>query len=47
MCYEDVNKLFVIISTATRRTGRLLSDQLSNYGLEEGKHFVCTGHDID
>jgi glycosyltransferase involved in cell wall biosynthesis len=47
ICYEDVSKLFVIISTATRRTGQLLSDQLRNYGLEEGKHFVCTGHDID
>lgn len=43
LCYDDDSKLFVIISTSTRRTGAALADQLRGYGLEEDRHFICTG----
>lgn len=46
-CYDDDSKLFVIISTATRRTGTALADQLRNYGLEEGRHFTCAKFEED
>lgn len=44
-CYDDINKLFVIISTATRNTTAILANQLSSYGLKEGKHFISVGCD--
>lgn len=47
LCYEDYSKLFIIISTSTRRTGKVLSDQLRSYGLEEGVHFIATGFEQD
>lgn len=47
MCYGDDSKLFVLVSTSTRKTGKVLSDQLRNYGLEEGRHFICTGFEED
>jgi hypothetical protein len=43
LCYGDFSRLFVIVSTSTRQTGHILADQLREYGLEEGEHFLCTG----
>jgi len=40
LCYAEHGKIFVIISTATKRTGLVLADQLRGYGLEEGNHFT-------
>jgi hypothetical protein len=47
LCYENDDKLFVIICTSTKRTGTALAGQLSSYGLKEGKHFICTGAEED
>lgn len=43
LCYLDDSNIFIIISTATAKTGRVLADQLISYGLEEGSHFCCSG----
>jgi hypothetical protein len=46
-CYGDDGRLFIIISTSTRKTGAILANQLRKYGLEEGNHFICTGFEMD
>lgn len=47
LCYDDYSKLFVIISTSTRKTGKVLADQLRSFGLKEGIHFITTGPEED
>ena len=44
-CYDDNNKLFVVVYTATEQTGKILANQLCSYGLIENVHFVCAGYD--
>jgi len=45
LCYNQNNNLFILISTASHRTGKILANQLKNYGLVENEHFLCTGFD--
>lgn len=45
--YDDPDRLWVIVSTSRRSTGRIIAAQLEAYGLKEGEHFVCTGHDVE
>lgn len=40
LCYVDYDKLFVVISTASEKTGNILTKQLQGYGLEKGQHFL-------
>jgi glycosyltransferase involved in cell wall biosynthesis len=47
LCYGDDSRLFVIISTFKRSTGKILAEQLRGYGLDEGSHFVCAGFEMD
>lgn len=47
LCYDDNSKLFIIVATATKSTGKALSDQLHSYGLEEGRHFICARFEDD
>ena len=39
---DNREEIFIIISTATKTTGKLLSAQLMAYGLQPKKHFKCT-----
>ncbi|MDB4264671.1 glycosyltransferase [bacterium] len=44
-CYNGNKQVFIVVTTSTRRTGRILSEQLMSYGLKEKDHFICTGFD--
>lgn len=45
LSYEDYGKLFILVSTSTKKTAAILADQLRGYGLEEEKHFECSWFD--